>query len=153
VTRRLASRLVATVVLSLLGCPTPVVGSDCISMSQRDSFSKSVLVFEGRARRVVPVVEGQVDLVIFDVDQVWKGPVEKAVTLAASRRPAMGNGYTFQEGQQYVVYAIDTVNQDWAELKPLASGAFVYGLNGCTPRVRTDVTEEARLLGRRSRRP
>jgi hypothetical protein len=53
--------------------------------------------FAGR----VTGVEG--DRVTFEVERVWKGPREKALTLTSTSRP--GCAFAFETGKDYVVFA------------------------------------------------
>jgi hypothetical protein len=140
--------------------------SECLEVSQRQAFRVAFLVFRGTVIRVQdlageplsdvrtgerqPALSGRdgAILVTFAVNRGWKGPVTPRIQVVVVERPTTGASYRFQYGREYVVYAIDHINQDWAALRRLSGGAVVYGLDPCTARVRTDVAEESRRLGR-----
>jgi hypothetical protein len=140
--------------LSLLMCPALSAGFDCVlSLPQKDSHANAFLVFQGRAVEIKAVVEDKVDLVTFEVSRIWKGPASKSINVVAITHPAMGDGYTFTTGTEYIVYATKQLNHGWPELDQVAEGARVYGLNNCVPRVRMDIAQENKILGRHWRKP
>ena len=64
-------------------------------------------------------------------------------------RPLEGDTYHFHEGIKYVVYASNNVRQDVEDLRDLSGGRPVYGIGRlCILRVRTDVKQESKRLGR-----
>jgi len=142
---------VATWIL-LLACQGSAF--DCLSsLPQRQSLANAFLVFQGKAVDIRAVVNGQVDLVTFDVQKTWKGPASRSINVVAFRYHAMGDGYTFRLGTDYIVYATKELNKGWVELERVAGNTKVYGLPNCLPRVRTDLTGEMKLLGGHWRKP
>jgi hypothetical protein len=63
--------------------------------------------------------------------------------------PSLGTGYKFRQGGRYIVYATNDVPQNWSLLAGFSGRSVVYGIgNPCRFRVRSDVAEESRKLGR-----
>ncbi|MBA3533204.1 MAG: hypothetical protein H0T73_14890 [Ardenticatenales bacterium] len=109
----------------------PSYACSCMmSPAPAQAMTESEAVFQGRATQVPPSGDmmGSVDplMVTFEVSQVWKGPVEPVMTIRTAASSA-SCGYTFEEGQEYVVYgrAVD----GWLEASlcsrtaPLANAA------------------------------
>lgn len=84
----------------------------CAPTTPKQSFESSSAVFSGGVIDVVgqetgsnePVSSNEPVKVIFEVSKVWKGKVEQqlVVTTPASEASC---GYSFQEGEEYLVYA------------------------------------------------
>jgi hypothetical protein len=100
-----------------------------------------------------PVVNDKVDVVTFEVSRIWKGPTSKSINVVAIRHPAMGDGYTFVVGTEYIVYTTKQLNPGWRELDQVSGGVKVYSLSNCVPRIRTDIAKESALLGAHWRKP
>jgi hypothetical protein len=81
------------------------VASACscaIQPNPATGLAASTSVFEGR---VAKIESGQQNnLVIFDVTQVWKGPISKTITVSTAANQT-SCGYDFELGKQYIVYA------------------------------------------------
>lgn len=97
---------------------SPASACSCLVTTPQESFESSSAVFAGRAIEVIqpsPVAQensipqnpdspaSQVR-VIFQVSRVWKGS-QKPLLLVVTPNSSAACGYSFQEGQQYLVYA------------------------------------------------
>lgn len=124
----------------------------CEEPSQRDAFRRAVAVFRGIVVEVQMVNHESYEpmLVTFKVDRAWKGPATETMRVFALGSLGGGVGYPFRQGERYVVYTtkLDSL-EDSEELRLVSGGGLVYGIGfWCRLRVRTDVDEESRKLGR-----
>ncbi|SRR5579871_77426 len=135
--------------------------------SQEKAFQSAILVFRGKVVSVDdvdlpppgPMAGGKIPLqpspdstepklTTFSVDYVWKGHVTSVIKLFGFVHPPEGDGYRFRVGRQYVVYCSTEVDPGWAPLDRLRESHSVYDLGLCPLRIRMDVANEARLLGK-----
>lgn len=87
------------------------------------------------------------ELVTFKVSQSWKGPVGSTIQIHAMEKPLMCEGYTFEVGKRYVVYALERDKEGgWADQYPAGTKILVIG--DCILRVRNDAAAEAKRLGK-----
>ena len=129
--------------------PPNLTGAECIEFSQRKSFRHAFAVFRGTAVQVQDLDSDSSSpmLVTFKVDRGWKGPVTETTRVFLFGRPPEGDGYDFRVGERYVVYATNTVPQNWGPLVKVRKEAVVYGIGDmCILRVRADVDRESRKL-------
>jgi hypothetical protein len=164
----LAAALV-TLYIASVGAPI-LLASDCVAASQQQAYQAAVVVFRGSvvkiedtAATVDPVdrdtgklalqpVSG-FKIVTVAVSRVWKGPSTSTIQLFVLEHPSMGTGFQFRVGSEYVIYALDDVEQNWSEIRRFSQQSRVYGIAvGCTLRVRVDVDAEARSLDARVRK-
>jgi hypothetical protein len=83
---------------------TPAYACSCVpARPPLESRDEAQAVFSGTVSAVQPDAGGL--LVTFDVDRVWKGPEDGALTLATSGSSA-SCGVEFVEGEQYLVYGL-----------------------------------------------
>ena len=76
---------------------------ECIGPSPPSkAFDESTAVFAGRVTSIESVDYNK--KVYFDVERVWKGKVENAVTTSTGGDSG-ACGYDFEEGREYLVYA------------------------------------------------
>lgn len=132
--------------------PANLAATTCIEASQRQAFRHAFAVFRGTVVQVQNMDAGERSepmLVTFKVDRGWKGPVAETMRVFVFGSPPLGDGYHFREGQRYIVYATNDVPQDWDLLRKFRGGSVVYGIGSMCPwRVRADVDEESRKLGK-----
>jgi hypothetical protein len=140
--------------------------TECIEISQRQSFKTASVVFRGEPVKIEhlndveplepaagklqpqPVSFEDPAVITFKVAETWKGPVIRYLKIFAFANPPFGAGYQFRQGVPYVVYAIDIPNPNWDKLLRVTKGEKVYAIGDCILRVRTDVSQESRRLGR-----
>ncbi len=153
--------------LALIGVQSaPIRACECSEIPQRTAYRRAAVVFRGKVVNIqhMNLVEvrnpktGKPELqppslddhtlVTFDVDGAWKGPVTPTMRVHATVHALMCTGYQFEQGREYVVYAVPLLNPNWKPLQQLVQGAPVYDVPNCPLRVRTDVQQESRLLGR-----
>ena len=96
------------------------------------------------AKEMVPPESGDRTVVTFRVSAVWKGPSRNTLQVMSVARGVLCPGYEFKQGREYVVYATEPA-EDAART---TEGARVFEVADCPLRVRTDVAEELRLLGK-----
>jgi hypothetical protein len=161
------SSLTATAAIYLATQILPaVLRAECVEVTQREAFRTAAIVVRGRVTRVenlrrfdpVDRESGKLALerasdpyvATLAVDQTWKGPLTSAIQVLAFGHPAIGTGFQFRVGSEFVVYALDEVNQDTPpSIRRFSGRSRVYGIGlGCVLRVRTDVVGESRVLGR-----
>ena len=142
---------IASVLLIAICASVELLGIQCITVSQRVAFRHVFAVFRGTVVRVQVMhpSDPEPTLVTFKVDRAWKGPVTETMRLFLFARPAEGDQYHFHEGIRYVVYATKDVFLDFENLRQLSGARPVYGVGSmCILRVRTDVKQESKRLGR-----
>ena len=141
-------------------------GCECQEVGRAPAFSGATVVFQGRVAaiehlKMVEVIDPntgtrqlhppEIDdhmIVTFEVTRAWKGEVNSTTKVHSVARPKLCDGYRFEVGREYVVYASDNLNQEWAEIAHRAHGMHVYEIDDCPLRIRTDVSEETKLLGK-----
>ena len=131
--------------------PANLRATECIEVSRREAFRHAFAVFRGKAVQIQAMsgADSEPMLVTFRVDRGWKGPVSDTMRVFVFGSPMLGNGYHFHEGQRYIVYATNDVPKNFDNLPGLSGGRVVYGIGTvCIWRVRTDVDEESRRLGK-----
>jgi len=145
----------ASLLLIAICASSELFGFQCFPASQSQAFSHAFAVFRGTVVRVQIMHPGRSEpaLVTFKVDRGWKGPVTKTMRVFVPVRPRPeGDTYHFHEGIRYVVYASNNVRQDFENLRDLSGGRPVYGIGDkCVWRVRTDVMQESKRLGKGQR--
>jgi hypothetical protein len=122
------------------------------------AFGAAAIVFRGTVERVedptsieptnretgklnIQPVSGY-KMVTFRVNQSWKGQRTSTVQVFV-----LGRGFVFKPLNEYVVYAVDEVNQNWPVVSGFAKQSKVYGIGvGCVMRVRADVEPESKIL-------
>jgi len=142
---------IASVLLIAVCASVELFGLQCITASQRQAFRYAFAVFRGTVVRVQVMHPGDSEpmLVTFKVDRGWKGMVTETMRVFLLGRPLEGDTYHFHEGIRYVVYATNDVFMDFENLRQLSEGCPVYGVGSmCIVRVRTDVEQESKKLGR-----
>jgi hypothetical protein len=142
-----------------------MMGQECVEASQREAFRAAAIVFRGRILRIedatssgdviahqkgtVPYAlseAGSPKIVTLAVDRVWKGTSGATIHLFVLEHPPFGAGFQFHVGSAYVIYAHDELDPS---TRPPRSGSKLYNIAvSCTPRVRSDVETESRLLGK-----
>jgi hypothetical protein len=161
----MAQLAAASVVLCLVNVGTAMLfANECVAVSQQQAYRAAAVVFRGRvvkvedtAATVDPVDRNAGKLALQPVSgfkivsvspsKIWKGPSSSTIQLFALEHPVLGNGFQFRVGSEYVIYALDEVEQNWSEIRRFSERSRVYGIGvGCTLRVRLDVDTEARLL-------
>ena len=95
---------VLVVAASLLAVPSAVYACSCAVMAADDARRVAAMVFEGTVERIEPIPNSSSARATFRVVRVWKGDVERQVTLSVPAQPSMCPPH-FAEGQSYVVYA------------------------------------------------
>lgn len=136
--------------------------TDCIEISQKDAFHAADIVVKGKVLRVEdttqevnpvdaatgklvlqPSEPGAARVITFAVSRTWKGP-HSEIQMVTIERPTM-----FLRGAEYIVYGLDEIPQDWAEVRRFSKGSKMYGIGfPCVLRVRTDVKVESSRLER-----
>lgn len=168
--RRRAS-VITTFLTFLISYYAPVVmASECLAAPQKQAFRAAALVFRGRVLRVEDTTPATISnepgkvalqpsepsgprVVTLRVSRIWKGPAASTIQLFVLEHPPLGTGFQFHVGSEYVIYALDQVDQDWAEIRPFSKKSRVYDIGvSCTLRVRSDVANESRLLDKTARR-
>lgn len=152
-----------------LACTLAVqaAGDECIEVPQQKAFTRASVVFWGQVvnrdhldfsdanePHVVPHSRpgSEPQLVRFNVIRNWKGPRIGEITVFTFASPSLGSQYRFEDGGQYIVYVISEdippADLTWLR-KKLHLDKPVYGLGyPCRLRVRADVVQESRLLGK-----
>ena len=129
--------------------PAILGGTTCIEISQKASFRQAVVVFRGTVLDVEYLYPDKRDgpfVTTFRADRKWKGPVT-SVMIIYSRRPWLNGEY--QVGRQYIVYAVNDINQNASDIRKASKGHTVYSIGFvCPQRLPADVAEESRKLGR-----
>lgn len=111
-------RLFFLVTSLLLLKANPAYACRCLPRTPQQSFTSSQAVFVGRAIAVVnsSSVEGQPSSrrtpsrlsqevrITFEVSKVWKGEKKRQIVVMTSSSSA-SCGYSFQQGEEYLVYA------------------------------------------------
>lgn len=161
-----AARVWRMLVLSLVlvGARSIAFGQECgESLRPPEAFREAALVFRGTVQRIedpaavepVNPETGKLNIqpasgfkiVTFQVAQTWKGSKAATVQVFVFERPPTGGGFVFQQHMEYVVYAVDVVNQHAPMVERFAKQSKVYGIGlGCVMRVRHDVENEAKIL-------
>ena len=135
----------------VMGVATGFAVLDCVEVSQHQAFRRAFAVFRGTAvqvRNLCPPDRSEPELVTFRVDRRWKGPVTETMRVFAFGSSSYVDRYSFHEGQRYVVYATNEARK-WGFSPPADVRGAVYGIsNPCLLRVRTDIDDESRRLGR-----
>jgi hypothetical protein len=93
-----------------LAFPRLTFACSCTPASVQDTFKHSVAVFIGNAQNVTWLEErgNQGDpriVVTLEVVKSWKSPKDKPVVLHTVYNQASCDGYWFEEGKTYLVYA------------------------------------------------
>jgi len=150
--------------ISLLVCMVVGRGNarECVEISQKTAFHAAAVVFRGVVEKLEHTAEIEVTdaitgkrvmrhpdvhddtIATFRVTATWKGFVTPTMKIHS----VFGGRYQFQEGKEYVVYAADSLNQDWDKLRQLNEGLHVYTIGDCPLRLLTDVARESLLLGK-----
>jgi hypothetical protein len=147
-----------------LGCSTNAWCCECIEVPQQDALATALVVFRGRVELVqqVDLQEGQVVVteqkesqtasrglmvVTFKVSTLWKGPQSGTIRVLATSRGPVCPGYAFEQGHEYIVYAIAPFNRNEEVLHYLARGGPLFDVPDCPLRVRTDLKQEETILG------
>ena len=150
---------------------TPIVSAnDCVAAPWREAYQNAVLVFRGKVIKIedtaatVDPVDGATGklalqpvsgfkVVTVATSKFWKGPSSSTVQLFVLENPSMGTSFQFRVGSEYVIYALDEVEQSWSEIRRFSQQSRVYGIGvGCILRVRVDVDAEVRLLDAKLRK-
>jgi hypothetical protein len=145
--------------------PASAMACSCAEFSQREALHHATVVFRARAVRVDHLrvdASGELvriepeekpralkgpTIVTMDVATYWKGSVQRSARVHANAEPVMCDGYRFEEGKEYIVYA-HMIDPHWWDLRKLVAGATIYEVADCPLRVvRDDVQREAKLLG------
>ncbi len=98
----------------LFATATPSYACSCVPpASPSESLANSALVFQGRVSSVQELDRGDgtwgsldPTTVAFEVSTVWKGPEHQTMYLTTAREGA-SCGFTFVDGEEYVVYSRD----------------------------------------------
>lgn len=110
--------LIAAICLILSLLPRPGYACSCVAPGPTplETLEASIAVFSGEVVAVdapesLNGITTSADPVkyTFDVEQVWKGPVQPALTVTTARDDA-SCGYPFEVGQSYLVYATGHVS-------------------------------------------
>src|SRR5579859_526283 len=118
----------------------PAKGCECIEITSKAAMTSAAAVFRGRVEaieRVAGASEGiprlermpvggfeepSLTIVTFKVTTSWKGPRVRSIRVLAMRHGSICPGYAFEQGREYVVYAIVPFNRNLGNLKPLLNG-------------------------------
>ena len=120
----------ASLAILMTGLPRSVAACSCYAVAGKMALPAAVTMFTGKAARV-QFLEADTQrnepaiLVTFEVHDVWKGPVRKALRLRTTYNRWTCGGYYFKEGETYLVTAY--------QLKVLADqqGVELGGVNPC----------------------
>lgn len=155
-----------TIACSLLLCANEPPSGECVSSSQSEALQIADIVFRGKVVEIEDVELGPMNrddkeglvrpsavsnlkAVTFLVDRAWKGAVAQSVTVIAFSRVSMGGAYQFVKNSEYVVYALDDVDQAWLRIRTQSSKHRVYSVGvSCPLRIRNDIQRESVLLGK-----
>lgn len=157
--------IVAYLILCVSLGATLVSASDCIAVSQRDAFRHATLVFQGKVLNIedVGVIADKApdektaplrldlngpQIVTLVAIRAWKGPVTGVVRIFGFRHPPQGDSYTFSLGKEYIIYTLGEVGEHWAPLRQISGDLPIYDIGMCILRIRTDLANESRLLGK-----
>ncbi|XID94864.1 hypothetical protein ACF3MZ_10245 [Paenibacillaceae bacterium WGS1546] len=105
--------LAITLILAIVagGLLVPENRASACSCASRDAAAKldiSAAVFVGKVVGVGKAVQGKFGPLrpyTFEVDQAWKGVEEKRVTVYSNDGASASCGYSFVQGETYLVYA------------------------------------------------
>jgi hypothetical protein len=108
----MARSIQITLIVVVLGFMAPsVLGCSCETPSQRNAFRKARIVFLGKVVQVKVAsthTERTLDYpyaVTFQVERSWKGVHSDTITILARAPFLPCEGFTFHEGDRYLVYA------------------------------------------------
>ena len=137
--------------IALLSCHVLVAACDCVTQPQSRARAQAYAIFEGVVTGVQhvdpPKSASDRTLVSFSVSRKWKGPVGKEVKVHAAERALLCDSYTFETGQRYIVYAIRIDKESgWNDKYP--AGTKIISVGDCILRIRKDIAEEAKRLGK-----
>jgi hypothetical protein len=117
IVRRLWIALALLVVLGAGALQQPRAAYACSCMAPPpplEARDGSAAVFAGQVAGITPNGPSGV-LVTFDLQQSWKGPAGPQLTIATGADSA-GCGFTFTQGEQYLVYGFAQEGQLWTSL-------------------------------------
>jgi len=158
------------VIVSIVNCVGVAMGFECIEASQKEAFRTAAIVLRRRVLSIEdttpqavsnepgklalqPSDPGGPSVVTVAVSKMWKGPAASTIQLFVLLHPPFGTGFQFHVGSEYVIYALDEVDQDWVKIRSFSKKSRVYNISmTCRPRVRADVANESRLLDKMKRR-
>jgi hypothetical protein len=95
------SRIFAALILILVTCVLAL--PRCMMTTDAEGFEQADAVFRGRVTNIGLRWFSRTEPVTFTVEQSWKGVDSDRVVVDAD--PNYGEGYRFQSGEAYVVYA------------------------------------------------
>ena len=160
---RTIQRLHSSILIAVFAVPFNLArGCSCIEATQKDAIRYAAVVFRGLAVNVqhLRIGDGVITeemnppssddntLVTFEVTSYWKGSLKGIVKVYAMARPSMCDGYKFEQGREYIVYA-SQLDPKWPALNRFVHGAIVYEVPNCPLRVvRDNLRREELLLGR-----
>jgi hypothetical protein len=126
--RNVLSWILVAVSMVALG-PSSALSCSCILSSPTDALDHATRVFSGRVTAMEDpyagdILQDSLDPVIitFIVERVWKGDVGPTVQIQTARDGA-SCGFTFHEGEQYLVYAYNSQVSLCSRTKVLASAS------------------------------
>jgi hypothetical protein len=163
------TRPLVVLAIALLVCAGQAGSHECVEFSRGQAFKWATVVFRGMVTQIEDPVSGDEHdplthkaalqpaseegprVVTFSVTRAWKGPVTRTMKFYVLNSPQGGLRCSFRRGTEYVVYGRVVPGARWSEpVRKLTAGYTVYwiGPQPCVPRVRTDVVEESKALGR-----
>jgi len=109
--------VLAALLIWVLQANNPALACSCVGPTGLDILSSNAAVFAGKVT-AIEYLEADTEsseppiLVTFEVNEVWKGPIRKTVTLRTIYNKYSCNGYFFKEGQLYLVAATAVTRDD-----------------------------------------
>ena len=100
--------------------PEPVSATSCGSLESEIEEVEMIFLGKALGYRVEPRLDWQGRLTLFDVETVWKGPLDQTVRLYSS-----GQGSGFELGKEYLVFAYEHEGALWTGF--CSSAAVVEG--------------------------
>ena len=134
----------------LLSLPQDGLACSCAGPGGRKALEGAAAAFSGKVTRVEYLdadrrgVEPRIK-VTFKVYRSWKGPLKKSVVLHTVYNKWTCEGYHFEEGREYLVFAYRNRGR-MAEKFPSAKGTLGVNVCGATGPL-ADAEEELRELG------
>ncbi len=97
--------------IALLMLSANVLACDKTELEPAKAFNTADVIFRGNVENLqylddpeTTKVEPRI-IVTFRVSKVWKGPLEKSLTIHTTYNKSTCNGYAFISGREYLVYA------------------------------------------------
>jgi hypothetical protein len=141
--RRLRFVFAPAIALALL--PSAATAAECVnnaSVTTRQAVAFSSLIFEGKVVEIQdPNAPALTQVLTFEVDKVWKGPVTRRQIIYHVRTV---EGRVFNEGDHLVVFAHQLSEQDRALVGLPSAGPAAFGWSSfnCVTDMPVDIDSE-----------